>query len=61
MARLRAPPSGWTTALDALDRAYAQRDPNLVLLRTTAWFDPLREDSRYQQRVERLAFPPTGR
>jgi TolB-like protein/DNA-binding winged helix-turn-helix (wHTH) protein/tetratricopeptide (TPR) repeat protein len=47
-------------ALDALDRAYAQRDPYLVLLRVTAWFDPLREDPRYQQLVERLAFPPTA-
>lgn len=46
-------------ALAALERAYEARDPYLVLLRVSPWYDPLRGLPRFEQVHERLAFPPT--
>jgi DNA-binding winged helix-turn-helix (wHTH) protein/Tfp pilus assembly protein PilF len=44
-------------AIEELERAYAGRDPYLVLLRGSPWFDPLREDSRFQRLYARMHFP----
>lgn len=46
-------------ALDDLERAHAARDPYLVLLGVSPWFDSLREEPRFRRLYERLAFPPT--
>ncbi len=47
-------------ALDALDRALEGRDPYLVLLHVSPWFDPLRQHPRFQSIHRRLRFPPRG-
>jgi DNA-binding winged helix-turn-helix (wHTH) protein/tetratricopeptide (TPR) repeat protein len=44
-------------ALEALEHAHAVRDPYLVLLRGSPWFDALRGNSRFQQLHARLHFP----
>lgn len=45
-------------ALDHLERAHAARDPYLVLLGVSPWFDSLREQTRFRRLYERLGFPP---
>jgi tetratricopeptide (TPR) repeat protein len=44
-------------SLAHLERAYADRDPYLVLLHTNPWFDPLRADPRFRRLHDRLEFP----
>jgi TolB-like protein len=44
-------------ALRHLERAYADRDPYLVLLHANPWFDPLRTDPRFRRLHDRLQFP----
>ncbi len=45
-------------ALDWLDNAYAARDPQLLWLRVTPFYDPLRSLPRFQRGVDRLGLPP---
>ena len=44
-------------ALDLLERAYEEHDAYLVLVNVSPWFDPLRQDPRFQRLRERLRFP----
>ena len=44
-------------AFAELDKALGVRDPGLVGLKTDAFLDPLRDDARYRQLVEKLGFP----
>ena len=44
-------------AFDYLDQAIASRDPALVYLSVAPQFDSLRGDSRFSQRLRRLALP----
>ena len=44
-------------AVDALEKGFKVRDPYLVFLQSTAWFDPLRSDSRFQDLLRRMNFP----
>ena len=44
-------------ALDWLDRAYTDRDAQIVSLKVDPAFDPLRTTSRFQQLVARLGLP----
>jgi TolB-like protein/DNA-binding winged helix-turn-helix (wHTH) protein len=44
-------------ALDYLEQAHAGRDPYLVLLNVSPWFDPLRAHPRFQRLRDRLQFP----
>jgi hypothetical protein len=44
-------------AFDYLDQAIAARDPALVYLSIAPHWDSLRSDSRFSQRLERLALP----
>lgn len=44
-------------ALDALERAHEVRDPYLVLLHVSPWFDPLRGHPRFRRLHDRLGFP----
>jgi TolB-like protein/DNA-binding winged helix-turn-helix (wHTH) protein/Tfp pilus assembly protein PilF len=46
-------------ALAALERAYDVRDPYLVLVHVSPWFDPLRGHPRFERVHARLAFPQT--
>ena len=44
-------------AFHSLEKAYAQREDDLVLLKTNPWLDPLRSDPRYDELVRRMNFP----
>ena len=44
-------------ALDYLEQALADRDPYLVLIKVSPWFDSLRADPRFQRLRDRLKFP----
>ena len=44
-------------AMDALERAYAIRDPTLVLLKVWPPLDPIRDDPRFQDLRRRMNFP----
>jgi tetratricopeptide (TPR) repeat protein len=44
-------------ALDWLDRAYADRDVQVVSLKVDPAFDPLRPTTRFQELVARLGLP----
>lgn len=46
-------------ALEALERAYDVRDPYLVLMHVSPWFDPVRGHPRFERVHARLAFPET--
>lgn len=46
-------------ALEALERAYDLRDPYLVLMHVSPWFDPVRGHPRFERVHARLAFPET--
>lgn len=45
-------------ALDALERAYAARNPFLANLRTASWYDPLRGQPRFERLIEAMKYPP---
>jgi TolB-like protein/DNA-binding winged helix-turn-helix (wHTH) protein len=47
-------------ALELLEKAHADRDPYLVLLNVNPWFDPLREQPRFQALVRAMRFPVRG-
>jgi tetratricopeptide (TPR) repeat protein len=57
LAIARADRGDSALAIDHLEKAFANRDPYLVLLHVSPWFDPLRSDPRFQTLHERLAFP----
>lgn len=44
-------------ALDALDRAYAIRDPGLTLTKGDPWLDPIRDDPRFAGFLKKVGFP----
>jgi TolB-like protein/DNA-binding winged helix-turn-helix (wHTH) protein/Tfp pilus assembly protein PilF len=44
-------------ALGWLDKAHELRDPYLVLLKVSPWFDPLRDHPRFQRLLRRMDFP----
>jgi len=44
-------------ALDWLERAYADRDAQIVSLKVDPAFDPLRSTARFQQLFARLGLP----
>jgi serine/threonine-protein kinase len=44
-------------AFDYLERAYEERDMELTLLKVDPFFDPLRDDPRFQDLLERMDFP----
>jgi len=44
-------------ALDWLERAYAERNPGLIYLRTDPAFESLRSNSRYARVVMQMKFP----
>jgi len=46
-------PSGVT----ALERAYQDREPTLLLIRASEFFNPLREDPRFIDLTRRLRLP----
>ena len=47
-------------ALDSLGTAYKDRDPLLVMVNSRApYFDPLRDDPRFQALLRRMHFPET--
>jgi TolB-like protein/DNA-binding winged helix-turn-helix (wHTH) protein/Tfp pilus assembly protein PilF len=45
-------------AIDLVEEAYEQRDPNMYLLKDWRFFDPLRSDPRFQAILRRMNFPP---
>ena len=45
-------------ALDWLQRAYEQRDPDIVFIRVFPAFAPLHSDRRFQDLIRRMNFPP---
>lgn len=47
-------------ALDALERAFAARDPQLQYLNVEPHYDSLRADSRFQNLVRRVGLPSSG-
>jgi TolB-like protein/DNA-binding winged helix-turn-helix (wHTH) protein/tetratricopeptide (TPR) repeat protein len=44
-------------ALDRLQRAYERRDTYLVVAKVAPWFDPLRDEPRFQDLLRRMNFP----
>ena len=42
---------------EALEKAYAERDPQLVYLKAGRRFEPLRKDPRFGQFVRRIGLP----
>ncbi len=44
-------------AVEALEEGYKARDPEIVGLNSTPWFDPLRSDPRFKDLVIRMHFP----
>ena len=55
IARLGSPDR--EAALEWLDKAHELRDPYLVMLKVSPWFDPLRDHPRFQRLLRRMAFP----
>lgn len=47
-------------ALDWLERAFTEPEPEIALLRTAPWSDAMRTDPRYRELVRRLKFPPVA-
>jgi TolB-like protein/DNA-binding winged helix-turn-helix (wHTH) protein/Tfp pilus assembly protein PilF len=45
-----------TQALDWLEQAYDKRDPYLVLINVSPWFDSLRDEERFRRLSDRLQF-----
>jgi tetratricopeptide (TPR) repeat protein len=58
VAALAAMAGDTVQALDALDRAYAERNPSLIFLRTEPGFAGLRSNARYQRVEQAMHFPP---
>jgi Tfp pilus assembly protein PilF len=50
-------PAERETAIEWLEKAFEIRDPYLVLLNVSPWFDQLREVPRFQVLLERMSFP----
>jgi TolB-like protein len=46
-----------TKALEWLDTAMRQRDPDLITLKSDPWLDPLRKEPRFQAVMRELKFP----
>jgi serine/threonine-protein kinase len=46
-----------TAAIEWLERAYAERDWLVCVLKTDPIFDPLRGDPRFQDLLRRINFP----
>lgn len=46
-----------TQAIECLERAYAERDWLVSVLKTDPIFDPLRDDARFQELLRRIKFP----
>ena len=44
-------------ALTRLEQAFDERDPYLVLLNVSPWFDSIRTDQRFERLLDRLNFP----
>ena len=44
-------------AVDWLERAYEQRDPNMLYIGSLPFYDPLRSDPRFQDVVRRMNLP----
>ena len=44
-------------AMEALEEGYKAHDPSMVGLNSTAWFESLRYDSRFQDLLHRMNFP----
>lgn len=44
-------------AIEALEEGYKSHDPDIVGLNSTAWFEPLRSDPRFQDLLHRMNFP----
>ncbi len=44
-------------AFKSLEQAYAERDPQLQFLKVEPGYDPLRDDSRFQQWLQKVGFP----
>jgi len=44
-------------ALELLEQAYEKRDVTLVWLKVRWWYDPLRDDPRFQDLLRRMDFP----
>jgi len=57
LAMARAELGDPARALNHLEVAYNRRDPYLVLLHTSPWFDPLRNEPRFRQLHARMKFP----
>jgi serine/threonine-protein kinase len=57
-ARIYAQLGDTDAAFEALNRAWDVRDSDLLYLKTDAYLDPLRGDSRYAALVKRLGLPP---
>jgi len=45
-------------AVQWLEKAYADRNPWMTLLKVDPWLDPLRSDPRFQDLLRRMNFPP---
>jgi hypothetical protein len=43
-----------------LDRAYQQRDPDLVYLKPTYFLTPLHDDPRWRALLKKMGLPPTS-
>ena len=44
-------------ALEALDEAYEERSPQVVIVKMHPFFDSLRDDPRFQDLMRRMNFP----
>ena len=40
-----------------IEKAYESRDPMLICMTIFDWFDPLRDDPRFQDVLRRMNFP----
>jgi TolB-like protein len=56
-AQINAQLNRTDAAFAALDQAYRMRDPGLERLKTDAFLDPLRSDSRFAGMLKKLRFP----